>query len=320
MPTGFLLLASGTALAWIFGLQDPAAITAALQTLGFNPPEVHVTSVISGIPHALPYLASAVPLGLANYIFDLENIESAHVAGDPYKTRRVMLANGISSAIGAFAGNPYPVTVYIGHAGWKSMGAGLGYTLATGASMLIISLFGLGALLLSIIPVVAIVPILVYVGIVTANQVVRETPKIEIPVIFICLFPWIANWALSLTNNVLTAAGTNGATVGADVLAQKGVYYTGLIHLGNGAPISSLLWGCLAIFAIKNQPIRAAISGVIASILSLFGIIHAGTVGFAQPDSMQFVYAYLMVAGLFLVKYLMDRKKSQEIKVDEAVA
>ncbi|MFZ7943575.1 xanthine permease [Neobacillus sp. 19] len=321
IPTGFLLLASGTALAWIFGLQDPAAITAALHTLGFNPPEVHITSVFSGIPHALPYLASAVPLGLANYIFDLENIESAHAAGDPYKTRRVMLANGISSCIGAFAGNPYPVTVYIGHAGWKAMGAGLGYTIATGASMLIISLFGIGALLLSIIPVVAIVPILVYVGIVTANQVVRETPKLEVPVIFICLFPWIANWALSLANNVLSAAGTTGQAVGAKVLAAKGVYYNGLVHLGNGAPISSLMWGCLAIFAIKNQPIRAAIAAGIASLLSLFGIIHAGTVGFAQPASMQFVYAYLMISGLFVVKYLMDRSKhTQNSKKEEGGA
>ncbi|KAB2332257.1 xanthine permease [Cytobacillus depressus] len=319
IPTGFLLLAAGTALAWGFGLQSPEAITAALHTLGFNPPEIHISSLISGIPHSLPYLASAVPLGLANYIFDLENIESAHAAGDPYKTRHVMLANGMASCVGAFAGNPYPVTVYIGHAGWKAMGAGLGYTLATGTSMLIISLFGIGALLLAIIPVVAIVPILVYVGIVTANQVVRETPKLEIPVIFICLFPWIANWALSLANNVLSAAGTTGQAVGAEVLAAKGVYYNGLIHLGNGAPISSLMWGCLAIFAINNQPLRAVTAAVIASLLSLFGVIHASTVGFAQVASMQFVYAYLMVAALFAVKYMMDRNK-KEINTDKEAA
>jgi adenine/guanine/hypoxanthine permease len=177
----------------------------------------------------------------------------------------------------------------------------------------------IGALLLSIIPVVAIVPILVYVGIVTANQVVRETSKLEVPVIFICLFPWIANWALSLANNVLSAAGTTGQAVGAKVLAAKGVYYNGLVHLGNGAPISSLMWGCLAIFAIKNQPVRAAIAAVIAALLSLFGIIHAGTVGFAQPASMQFVYAYLMVAGLFLVKYAIDRSKSQVSSKEKAV-
>ena len=62
----------------------------------------------------MPYLASAVPLGLANCVFDLENIESAHAAGDPYPTRQVMMANGLSSTLGAMFGNPFPVTVYIG--------------------------------------------------------------------------------------------------------------------------------------------------------------------------------------------------------------
>ncbi len=311
IPTGFLLLATGTALAWIFGLQDPAAIAAAMQSFGFNPPTVHIDSLIQGIPHALPYLASAVPLGLANYIFDLENIESAHAAGDEYNTRKVMLANGISSIIGCFCGNPYPVTVYVGHAGWKSLGAGIGYTVATGLSMLIISLFGLGAFLLAVIPVAAIVPILVYIGIVTANQVVRETPKVEVPVIFVCLFPWIANWALTLANNVLSAAGTTGQKVGAAVLANKGVYYNGLVHLGNGAPLSSMVWGCIAIFAITNKPLRAAIAGATGSILSLFGIIHAPTVGFAQAPSMQFVYAYLMVAAIFVGKHMLDQRSPQ---------
>lgn len=57
--------------------------------------------------------------------------------------------------------------------------------------------------MLAIIPMTAIVPILVFIGVVTANQVVRETPKVEVPVIFICLFPWIANWALTIVNSVM---------------------------------------------------------------------------------------------------------------------
>lgn len=316
IPTGFLLLATGTALAWIFGLQNPAAIAASMQSFGFNPPALHISSFLQGLPHALPYLASAVPLGLANYIFDLENIESAHAAGDEYNTRQVMFANGISSTIGCFFGNPFPVTVYVGHAGWKSIGAGIGYTVGTGLSMLIISLFGIGAFLLAVIPMAAIVPILVYIGIVTANQVVRETPKNEVPVIFVCLFPWIANWALTLANNVMSAAGTSGKALGAAALAKKGVYYEGLMHLGNGAPLGSMVWGCIAIFAITDKPIRAAIAAGTGALLSIFGFIHASTVGFAQPSSMQFVYAYLMIAAIFIGKHMMDRNAPQNLGVD----
>ncbi|VFS47656.1 Permeases [Budvicia aquatica] len=189
-----------------------------------------------------------------------------------------MLANGLSSTVGCFLGNPFPVTVYVGHAGWKAMGASIGYTLASGITMFIVPLFGLGAFMLAIIPMTAIVPILVFIGVVTANQVVRETPKNEVPVIFICLFPWIANWALTIVNNVLSAAGTSGAAIGSKVLASKGVYYTGLVHLGNGAPLGSMLWGCIAIFAILNKPLRGAISAAVGSVLALFGVIHAPVV------------------------------------------
>ncbi|RXY89739.1 xanthine permease, partial [Klebsiella pneumoniae] len=131
------------------------------------------------------------------------NIESAHAAGDEYNTRKVMMANGFASMLGCMLGNPFPVTVYVGHAGWKAMGASICYTLASGITMFLVPLFGLGAFMLAIIPMTAIVPILVFIGVVTANQVVRETPKVEVPVIFICLFPWVANWALTIVNSVM---------------------------------------------------------------------------------------------------------------------
>jgi len=265
---------------------------------------------MQGLPHALPYLASAVPLGLANYVFDLENIESAHAAGDPYPTRQVMMANGLSSTLGAMFGNPFPVTVYIGHAGWKSIGAGTGYTFFTGLTMFLVSLFGLGAFLLALIPMVAVVPILVYIGIVTANQVVRESPRDEVPVIFVTMFPWIANWALTLANNTLAAAGTAAKTVGVEALAKKGVYYQGLSNLGNGAPLSSMTWGCITIFAITDKPMRGAVAALVGGFLTLFGVIHAPTVGFAQPHAMPLVYAYCMIAGVFVLKHYLNLREA----------
>lgn len=73
----------------------------------------------------------------------------------------------------------------------------------------------------------------------------------------------------------------------------------GLMHLGNGAPIASMLWGCIAIFAMRNDMKKAAISSAVALLLVLFGFIHAPTVGFAQPLAMKFVYAYGMLTALF---------------------
>lgn len=311
IPTGLLLLIVGTILAWVFGLQDASAFQTALHSAGFNPPKLHISNFLEGAQMAAPYLASAVPLALANYVFDLENIESAHAAGDPYPTRRVMIANGCSSMFGAIMGNPFPVTVYVGHTAYKEMGAGIGYTLATGIVMFLVCMFGLGAFLLSIIPMAAIAPILIFIGIVTANQVVRETPKLEVPVIFVCIFPWIGAWALTLVGNTLKSAGTNAGKVGWQVLEKSGVDYTGLYHLGSGAPLSSLLWGCIAIFAITNAPQKGASAAVIAAVLSFFGIIHESVPVFGGPSPTMFAISYLMVAGLLFWKHILNQKEQK---------
>lgn len=320
IPTGLLLLIVGAGLAWAFGLQSPEAITAAVQQAGFQVPTLHISNFLDGLPNALPYLASALPLGLANYVFDLENIESAHAAGDPYKTRSVMLGNGITSLIGAAFGNPFPVTVYVGHVGWKALGARLGYSAASGFSMLIFGLFTLGGLLLAIIPIAAVAPILVYIGIVTANQVVRETPRVEVPVIFVALFPWIGNWALTLVGNVLKAAGTTPGEVGSEALTAAGVEWEGLVHLGNGAPLASLIWGCIAIFAIRNQSIAGAVTAAIAAVLSGFGFIHAAAVGWGTGTTMTMLIAYLMISAVFLIKWVTDgaNRGPVDMPADEA--
>jgi len=183
--------------------------------------------------------------------------------------------------------------------------------------MFIVPLFGLGAFMLAIIPMTAIVPILVFIGVVTANQVVRETPKVEVPVIFICLFPWIANWALTMMNSVMSAAGTSAAKIGTDVLHSKGIYYEGLMHLGNGAPLASMLWGCIAIFAILNKPLRGAVAAAGGALLALFGVIHAPVVGFAEGSSLMFVTAYLMMGGMFVVKHVLDTSVNPPLPVGE---
>ena len=210
--------------------------------------------------------------------------------------------------LGALMGNPFPVTVYVGHTAYKEMGAGIGYTLGSGFVMFAVCVFGLGGFLLSIIPMAAIAPILIFIGIVTANQVVRETPKIEVPVIFICLFPWIGSWALTLANNALKSAGTNAAKLGWSVLEKAGVNYEGLYHLGNGAPLSSLLWGCIAIFAITDRPLRGAYAAVFAAVLSYCGIIHEHVPVFGGERPMMFAISYLMLAALLALKHYFNQR------------
>jgi adenine/guanine/hypoxanthine permease len=312
IPTGLLLIVVGTAIAWIAGYQNPADVTEALKSFGFNPPMLHLNGFADSFNAALPYLLTAVPLGLANYIFNLENVEAAAVCGDEYKTRDVMLANGFSTLVGGLCGNPFPVTVYVGHAGWKEVGAGLGYSIASSVAIFLLSVFSLMGLMLAVIPIAAIVPMLVFIAIVTGHQVVKESPKFEAPAIFICFFPWVANWALVAVNNALSAAGKSVGE-GADqvsslALHNSGLFYDGLVALGNGAPISSVLWGCIAIFTIRNTPIGGIIAAVLAAALTFIGAIHTSTIGLAQETAIPFVVGYLLIAAFLAYKLYVNKK------------
>jgi AGZA family xanthine/uracil permease-like MFS transporter len=312
IPTGLLLIVVGTAIAWVAGYQNPADVTEALKSFGFNPPLLHLNGLFDHIDAALPYLLTAVPLGLANYIFNLENVEAAAVVGDEYNTRDVMLTNGICSAIGGLCGNPFPVTVYVGHAGWKEVGAGLGYSIASSVAIFILSILSLMGLLLAVVPIAAIVPMLVFIAIVTGHQAVKESPKFEVPAIFVCFFPWVANWALVAVNNAISATGMSVGTADNQVsslaLHNAGLFYDGLVALGNGAPITSVLWGCIAIFTIRNTPIGGIIAAVLGSALTFIGVIHTSTIGIAQTTAMPFVWGYLLIAGFLAYKLYINKK------------
>ena len=91
-------------------------------------------------------------------------------------------------------------------------------------------------------------------------------------------------------------------------MEKAGVNYEGLYHLGNGAPLSSLLWGCIAIFAITDRPLRGAYAAVFAAVLSYCGIIHEHVPVFGGERPMMFAISYLMLAALLALKHYFNQR------------
>ncbi|MDQ0973154.1 hypothetical protein QFZ31_003032 [Neobacillus niacini] len=115
-----------------------------------------------------------------------------------------------------------------------------------------------------------------------------------------------ANWELVAVNNAISAAGMSVGT-GADqvsslALHNAGLFYDGLVALGNGAPITSVLWGCIFVFIIRNTPIRGIIAAVLGAALTFVGAIHTSTIGIAQTTAMPSVWGYLLIAGFLAYK------------------
>ena len=181
LPGGLVAVLVGSAIGWVVSLigwsdyMQPAAVAKSFEQFGLHLP-VFSTDVWTGLTKVAPLLATAIPLGIYNFTEAMNNVESASAAGDNYNLRKILLADGLGAVVGSMLGSPFPPAVYIGHPGWKAVGGRIGYSLATGVAIALVCFLGLTALLLAIIPLVAILPILLYIGLVIGAQAFQASP------------------------------------------------------------------------------------------------------------------------------------------------
>src|SRR5690349_3971014 len=257
IPAGLIAIAAGMVIAWgsnIFGLGlgglSLKGVGDAFANFGFSVPIPAANTVFSGFEYLGVILVTAIPFGIYDLVEAMDNVESAEAAGDEYPTTRVLTADGVVSLIGCLMGNPFINAVYIGHPGWKAMGGRIGYSAATGVMVILLSWFGIISVMMALIPVVAISPILLYIGMLIGAQAFQETPKSHAPAIILALTPHLAAWGKLQIDNALAAAGTSAAAVGLDKLGQTGVIYRGLEVLGGGAILAGLILGAIGVFVI----------------------------------------------------------------------
>ncbi len=242
-----------------------------------------------------PLLATAIPLGVYNFTEAMTNVESASTAGDRYNPRSVLLADGAGAVIGSALGSPVPPAVYVGHPGWKAAGGRTGYSMATGAVIALLCFLGMFGLLGTIFPTAAIVPILLYIGLLIGAQAFQATPKAHAAAVVAALIPNIASWATGQMDNVLAAAGTTAADVGIDTLAGAGVVYDGLKTLGEGAILAGLVLGAIVAFIIDKRFWHAAIFAGAGAVLTFVGLIHAEKVQWNADAQVSLGYLFLTV-------------------------
>src|SRR5205814_1955479 len=258
IPGGLAAIIVGTVIGWlsyaVFGWHglDPAAVNSSLSQLGIHLPRPG-TEVLSGLTDVAPLLATAIPLGVYNFTEGMNNVESAAAAGDNYNLRLILTADGLGAVLGSMLGSPFPPAVYIGHPGWKAVGGRIGYSLATGVAIALVCFLGLTALLLALIPLVAILPILLYIGLVIGAQAFQVTPPTHAPAVVLAIIPNIAEWAKTQIDGALAAAGTSVAQLGVAKLAATGVLYRGLESLGGGSVLAGMVLGAIAVFIIEGR-------------------------------------------------------------------
>jgi AGZA family xanthine/uracil permease-like MFS transporter len=306
IPAGLVAIIVGAAIAWgsnLFGLgiggMSLAKLGSAFSNVGFSVPIPAVGHVFSGFEFIGIILVTAIPFGVYDLVEAMDNVESAEAAGDAFPTTRVLTADGVVSCIGALMGNPFINAVYIGHPGWKAMGGRIGYSAATGVMVIVLSWLGIISLLLDLIPVVAISPILLYIGMLIGAQAFQTTPKAHAPAIALALTPHLAAWAKVLVDGALGAAGTSATAVGLDKLAGMGVMYQGLSIMGEGSILTGLVLAAVATFVIERELTKAAAFALAGAVLTYFGFMHGPAVGIGNGLGVTpaVALAYAMVAA-----------------------
>jgi AGZA family xanthine/uracil permease-like MFS transporter len=303
IPIGAAALLLGTAIGWIGGFMDAPAVGDAAKSIALSLPDFNFDKLFEGLSDISPLLATAIPLGIYNFTEGMTNVESAASAGDSYNLRAILLADGTGAIVGSALGSPFPPAVYIGHPGWKAAGGRTGYSMATGVMIALLCFLGMFGLLGALLPMPAIVPILLYIGLVIGAQAFQVSPKAHAAAAIAAIIPNVAAWAVTQIENTVTTATQTAAALTPAVtlnvtdkaLEQNSVLLHGLNILGDGAILAGLVLGSIVAFIIDKRFISATVACTFGAALSFVGLIHGEKVEWNANGQVALGYLFLGV-------------------------
>ncbi len=316
LPGGLVAVAIGTILAWATGV---APVGQKPVPPGLHLPIPVLGDLISTVQSGtwLSYLAVIVPMALFDLIGSLQNIESAEAAGDAYPARTSLFFNGLGTIVAALFGSCFPATIYIGHPGWKALGARAGYSILNGAFATVICLTGTLGWIVWAIPVDAGMAIVLWIGIVITAQAFQATPREHAPAAVIGLLPGVGAWGTMMAKNGLLAAGygsQNGPAFSEKLLPAflntSGTYIHGAFALSQGFIFTSMLLAAATVCVIERRFAQAGLWCLSGALLSALGLIHtyaftpADAVGHLAPAWNHALGYTAMAAVFFSARYL----------------
>jgi len=228
----------------------------------------------------------------------------------------------VGTLLGASFGSPFPTTIYIGHPGWKALGARIGYSIINGVFFTLVGISGTAAVVGYLIPIEAGMAIVLWIGIVIVAQAFAATPREHAPAVAVGLLPGIAAWGSLMLKIGLRAAGvgtparpfTDSLSA---VLGQADVAVHGAFALEQGFLLTSMVWSAITVEVIERRFIRASLWALAGSALSLVGLVHsyAYTAGDTTQDlsfgkAWPFALAYALLAVLLAAGRFMKQDPS----------
>jgi AGZA family xanthine/uracil permease-like MFS transporter len=311
IPGGLVAVALGTILAWMSGVapvgefpQGGASLFVPLPVFG------DLIAAFAG-GQWLTYVSVIVPMGLFNVLGSLQNIESAEAGGDSYETTPALAVNGLGTIAAACFGSCFPTTIYIGHPGWKALGARAGYSVLNALFFTVILLSGTLAFIVWAVPVDAGMAIVLWIGIVITAQAFQATPREHAPAVVMGLLPGVAAWGALIAKNGLRAAGfgvPGGPAFSEDLIAaflQSDTWIHGAFALEQGFILVAMLISAATVAIIGRRFTSAAVWCGVAALLAALGLIHSyrwtfGDTAVSLSPAWPWAAGYAVMAACFV--------------------
>jgi AGZA family xanthine/uracil permease-like MFS transporter len=276
LPTGFLAVVVGVVSAWLLRALHAVPIPAwPAASAGFHLPVPIVGGILGllGDARVWHYAPIFIPMAVLNVVGSIQNLESAEAAGDAFPTRSSLLANGASAIVGVFFGNPFAPTIYIGHPGWKALGARTGYSVLNAVAITAICLTGVMPYLTWFMPIETTLGILLWIGLIITAQAYQEVPKAHALAVAIGFIPALAEWSEQLLETTLGKVGGRTLRDVASSFSPE-LYLYGLLALAQGFLFISIFFSAILASVIDRHWLAASVWCLIAAACSACGVIH----------------------------------------------
>ncbi|KAI2504534.1 purine nucleobase transmembrane transporter [Fragilaria crotonensis] len=288
VPEALPVVIFGVAAGWAYGLNTQVASPVAGGAwIG--------GAFYEGFADIGPYMGIVLPFSIAASFGDMMCLVSAQKAGDPYNIRETMIIDGLGTLVGAILGSPFGTVVYIGHPVHKRVGARTGYSIMNGTIYLILGLSGIVPVILSLIPAIAIGPIIMIFGLMICEECTKHIPQRHHGAIFFGIFFGVCDYIYTNFSPEISSYGA--------------------IAMSKGSALSCLFWVAIIVYTTDRRWLRAGIFCCIAAVFAGAGIIHqsqafsnftSGTNGIDNDSPLQFMIGYFSMGAVTLLMYVLQ--------------
>lgn len=275
-------------------------------------PVTSIEALINGFAVVAPYLTIIIPIEIYNFIETMDNVEAANAAGDNYDIKTAQFADGICTMISACFGGVVPNTVWLGHAGLKKSGAGIGFSWVGGVLLGIAGIFGLFTFFSELVPPAIAAITYLWCASVMVCQSFKDVKVKHYAAVAVAMVPPVADFLFTQITGAVGLADQWTETLSTGVvgyapevsqyLIDHGVMWRGVAEVKSGAIIIGIILGTMTAFIIDNRLDKVAYTALAAAGLACFGFIHSAALGFYITSP--FTIGYAIVAVLAYIMHL----------------